>query len=112
MARVTTNTTQPKLNLIQIQQLVGATAVGSGPHGDGTTDVWAEGVAQAALDGLLGPSGTYVYDATVGQPAHLNQLRALRALAVSVLADQTGATVFTPTQLQKAVAAAVILATS
>lgn len=112
MARVTTNTSMTQLNLIQIQGLVSATAMGSGPHGDGTTDVWAEGVTQAALDALLGPSGTYVYDATVGVASHVNQLRAIRAKALSVLADQTGTVVFTPVQLQKVLAAVVILTTS
>jgi hypothetical protein len=112
VARVTTNTSKPSLNLIQIQTLLGATAVGSGPHGDGTTDVWAEGVAQAALDTLLGPSGTYVYDATVGLPSHVNQLRAIRTLAQNVLADQTGTVVFTPIQIQKVLAAVVLLSTS
>jgi hypothetical protein len=112
VARVTTNTSQQRLNLIQIQQQTGASAMGSGPHGDGTTDVWAEGIQQAALDALLGPSGTYVYDATVGQPSHVNQLRAIRTLAQNVLADQTGTVVFTPIQIQKVLAAVVLLSTS
>lgn len=96
--RVTTNTVKTPLNMKQVETLLSATAVGSTPHGDGTTDVWAEGVTQASLDGLLGPAGTYVADPNFGTDP--NKLTLTQRAQNALTTNSTYLAIATPTNAQ------------